>query len=406
MKETYRAAKYIRTSCPDSEHDGRDSIVNQNRIIDSFLRTHPEIELVSEKIDDGYSGLFYDRPGFSELIAEIKSGKVDCLIIKDLTRLGRSYIEVGRYLQEFFPLYKVRFVAVDDQIDTLGLEGFDKILPLLKSIFSEQYCSDISRKTRSALAAKRENGEYVGAVPIYGYKCLEGNHRQLIPDLNTYKVVQSIFEMKLDGMSAAAIASYLNSQKVPSPLAYKRIKGIPHPTGGFADRKRVMWSVKTVLRILKDENYIGTLVQGRTRNLNYKSKIVQELDESKWIKVENAHLPLVSKADFIAVQRALLLDTRIPPGHNKTHLFSGLLICGCCGANMTRKTVKKNQWKAVYYYCPTGMRNGCATPRMIREEDLNRIVQEKLACTALTRKIILKSIQKICIRKGSIIIEP
>ncbi|MCL2568508.1 MAG: recombinase family protein [Oscillospiraceae bacterium] len=392
MKKTYRAAKYIRTSTPDDELQHRDSIANQSKLIDRFLQTHPEIIVATEKIDSGYSGLFYDRPAFNEMIADIKAGDVDCVVVKDLSRLGRNYIETGKCLRDLFQPNGVRFISIDDNIDSIQLDGVERTIALIKNIFSEQYSHDISKKTRSSLNAKRRQGAYVGAVPIYGYQRSDSNKYKLAIDLNTYPIVQSIFHMKLQGLSAAKIASELNNSGVLSPIAYKREQGLPHSHGGFADNQNAHWSATTILRILRDENYTGTLVQGRLRQESYKSKALRALNESEWSRIEEAHPPIISKVDYSAVQRALAIDTRTAPKCRGVHIFSGLLICGCCGSNMTRKSIAPAEQSYIYYYCPTGKKRGCTSPHMVRDEALLAMVtlaiKERLASIeGLTRNL-------------------
>jgi len=211
MKKIYRAVKYIRTSHSEDETQYGNSIANQGKLIDSFLRKHPEIAVVGEKIDEGYSGVFFDRPAFKEMIAGIRAGVIDCVVVKDLTRLGRNYIEVGRYLRDSFQAKGIRLISVDDNLDSTDMDEFEKVIILAKNIFSEQYSRDISVKTRSSLDAKRKHGEYIGAVPIYGYQKSADNKHKLEPDPNTYAIVQSIYNMKLCGISAAGIANELNN---------------------------------------------------------------------------------------------------------------------------------------------------------------------------------------------------
>lgn len=370
MEKIYRAAKYIRTSNVDDKQEHRDSCENQSKLIDNFLCCYPEIKIVSQKIDNGFSGLFFERPAFNELISEIKSGHIDCVIVKDLSRIGRNYIEVGRYLRDFFPTYHIRFISVEDNIDSIRLDGFERTIALMKSIFSEQYSRDVSLKTRSALDVKRRKGEYVGAIPIYGYQKSAETKNKLVLDPNTFAVVQFIFEMKLQGMSAAAIARTLNDSGVLSPLAYKQKHGLPHPKGGFADNHHSKWSVATIFRILQDETYTGTLVQGKQRRLNYKNRTILHLDEDEWIKIENTHISIVAKPDYDAVQRILAKDTRAAPLQSRVYIFSGLLICGHCGCILVRKTVKYKEQKYTCYYCPTGKGNGCPSSHRVREKDL------------------------------------
>lgn len=257
---------------------------------------------------------------------------------KDLSRIGRNYIEVGRYLRDFFPTYHIHFISVEDNIDSIRLDRFERTIALMKSIFSEQYSRDVSLKTHSVLDVKRRKGEYVGAIPIYGYQKSSETKNKLVPDLNTLAVVQFIFEMKLQGMSAAGIAATLNDSGELSPLAYKQKHSFPHPTGGFADDHHSKWSVATIIRILQDETYTGTLVQGKQSRLNYKSRTILHLDEGEWIKVKNTHLSIMAKLDYNAVQRILAKDTRAAPLQSLVYIFSGLLICGHCGCNLVRKT--------------------------------------------------------------------
>lgn len=260
----------MRTSCPDYETEYRDSIENQRKMIDAFLNHNQDITVDSERVDDGFSGLFLERPALKSMLAEIKAGQVNCVIVKDLSRLGRDYIEVGRMLRDFFPAHHVRLISLDDRIDFMQLEGYDRIFAILKNIFSEQYCQDISIKTRTALEAKCRQGCYIGAIPMYGYQRSEENKHRLVPDVHTARVVKAIFEMKLNGMSTAKIANKLNSDKILSPLAYKRKHGVSCPSDGFSDKINPLWSATTILRILKDETYTGTLAQRKQQRPSYK----------------------------------------------------------------------------------------------------------------------------------------
>ena len=191
-------------------------------------------------------------------------------------------------------------------------------------------------------------------------------------------MVQNIFRMKLDGMSAARIAEELNSRGVLSPLAYKKDRGLPHPTGGYADKADAKWSATTVIRILKDETYTGTLLQGRQGTFNYKLKDLIDKPENEWVRTEDAHEVIIHKQDFDLVQRIMRLDTRTSPGSDTVQLFSGILICGCCGSRMTRKTDRYKGTAYHYYYCPTGKKDGCTSPARVKESDLASCVLESL----------------------------
>lgn len=365
----YKATEYVRLSYTDDKSSESDSVTNQKMLIDDFVKNNPDIEVVSVKVDDGFSGVLFDRPAFLEMMEDIKAGTINCVIVKDLSRLGREYIETGRYLRRIFPSFGVRFIAINDNIDTLN-ESCDELGVSLKNLLNDAYSHDISKKTRCALETKRQNGDYVGACTIYGYQKDEDNKNRLVIDEIAARTVQDIFRMKINGVSAKKIADELNHLGVLSPIEYKKSKGLPHPTGGFADKEGAKWSVTTIVRILKDETYTGTLIQGRQGTYNHKLKTLIDNPADQWVRTENAHDPIIRKHDFDLVQKILRLDTRTTPGGEKVHLFSGILICGCCGARMTRKSVPYKGEKYFYYYCPTGKKHGCKEPVMLKEQAL------------------------------------
>lgn len=352
--EQYQAAAYLRLSVAGSRAIESESIENQEYIINRFVAECNDIVLVDSYIDSRHSGLIFDRPAFSQMMRDAAEGKINCIIVKDWSRFGRDFVETGRYLQRILPSYGIRFIAVLDDVDTLYKPACDDIVLQIKTAINDEVSREISMKTRNSLHAMRESGLYVGACPIYGYQKSPINKNQLIPDKNTKSVVQQIFKLKLMGMSAARIATQQNSDGVLSPLAYKKKMQLPHPHNGFADTKAAMWSASSVLRILKDETYSGTLVQGKQYKLNYKlpKNFIRPSDE--WIRCEKTHDAIVTRYDFEAVQRILLIDTRTPLGDDFVGLFSGLLKCGCCGGSMTRKMYKSGGIVYRYYYCTTG----------------------------------------------------
>lgn len=374
----YKAASYIRLSYTDDRSNESDSVSNQRRLIENFVQKNPDIEIVSEKIDDGYSGILFDRPAFKEMMQQITDGEINCVIVKDLSRLGREYIETGRYLRRVFPAYGVRFIAINDNIDTAHENCGDDLAVSVKNIMNEAYCRDISIKTRSSLDVKRRNGDFVGAFPVYGYMKSPENKNQLVPDPYASRVVRDIYRMRLDGSSAARIANELNQLHILSPLAYKKNNGFPYAKGGWADKEDCQWSAHTILRILQDETYTGCLVQGKQGTPHYKLKELEQRPSSEWIRVKDAHEAIISRHDFDLIQRIRNLDTRTAPDKSAVYLFSGILICSCCGGRMTRKTNRVNGKEYHYYYCPTGKKHGCHNPVMIKESTLVDCVLECL----------------------------
>lgn len=376
--QEYDATAYLRLSYTVNQNEESDSIANQKKLVEDFVAAHPDIKLVSERVDDGYSGVLFDRPAFQEMMQDITQGKINCVIVKDLSRLGREYIETGRYLRQIFPAYGVRFIAINDGIDTANEHNGDDLNISLKNLLNDTYCRDISVKTRSALLSKRKSGEYVGACPVYGYRKDPENKNRLVVDEDAARVVQDIFRRRIDGASAKRIADELNRLGVPSPLAYKISRGLPHPKKGYADSQNAKWSAHAVLRILQDETYTGVLLQGKQSTHNHKIKDLIQKPAEEWIRTENAHAPIIRRQDFELVQKIMGLDTRTAPDGDAVYLFSGILICRSCGGRMTRKTNTVKGKKYIYYHCPTGKRNGCKTPVMVREDELITCVTESL----------------------------
>lgn len=374
----YKAAEYIRLSYTDDKANESDSVGNQRKLIENFVSQNEDIEVVEEKIDDGYSGIVFDRPAFKGMMQDVANGKINCIIVKDLSRLGREYIETGRYLRRIFPAYGVRFIAINDNIDTAHENCGDDLAVSVKNIMNEAYCRDISIKTRSSLDVKRRNGDFVGAFPIYGYIKSEANKNKLEPDPYASHVVREIFRMRLEGASATHIATELNRLCILSPLAYKKNKGFPYAKHGYADKENCKWSATTIIRILQDETYTGTLVQGKQGTPHYKIKTLEQHPTSEWIRVPDAHEAIVERHDFELTQRIRHLDTRTAPKKDTVYLFSGILICGCCGSRMTRKTNRIGGKEYNYYYCPTGKKHGCEHPVMLRESNLIVCVRDAL----------------------------
>lgn len=375
--QKFKAIKYIRLSYTDDKAVESNSVSNQRKLIDDFIAQHPEIEVAAEKVDDGYSGVLFDRPAFMEMMELIKKGEANCVIVKDLSRLGREYIETGRYLRRIFPAYGVRFIAINDNLDTLT-EKADEISVSVKNIMNEAYSRDISVKTRTALDVKRRTGDFVGAFTVYGYLKTGDKHKSLIVDTFAANVVRDIFRKRLDGYSAAHIAEELNKAGILSPLAYKRSMGIPYAKNGYADKENCKWSATTVIRILSDEIYTGTMVQGKQTTPHFKLKELETKPTSEWVRVEGTHEAIIDKADFDLVQKLKRLDTRTSPQSDTVYLFSGVLICGCCGGRMTRKINRYKDKEYVYYFCPAGKKGGCNSTSMIKESDLTDCVQTSL----------------------------
>lgn len=347
----YNADVYLRLSKDDGDKEESDSIINQKELIFEYLKSKPEIRVHKIRVDDGYSGVSFERPAFQQMLEDIKKGTVNCVITKDLSRFGRNHIEVGKYLEKIFPYLGVRFIAINDNYDSLQNKASENniIIPF-KNLINDAYCRDISIKIRSNLEVKRKRGDFVGAFAPYGYKKSEINKNKLEIDKDAAEVVRDIFRMYLKGNSAYKIAAVLNQKDIPTPMDYKRDNGSCYYTG-FKKNMRSEWTHVTVLRILNNPVYIGTMVQGKDTTPNYKVKKRVKRDESKWNRVDSTHEPIISYIDYKNVQDLLQTDTRTGDSDDIVYHLSGILKCADCEANMVRKTVPYGQKKFVYYVC-------------------------------------------------------
>ena len=305
-----RAAAYLRLSIEDGDKAESNSIGNQRELIRDFAAERPGLHLIEEYADDGYTGTNFERPGFKRMMEDIKSGKINCIIVKDLSRLGRNYIEMGKYLEQIFPMMGIRFIAINDNYDNANTESSDSdsIVVPFKNLLNDSYCRDISIKVRSQLDMKRRKGEFIGGYAIYGYCKDKRNKNRLVVDEYAADIVRSIYRRKLEGMSAQAIAEQLNSENVLAPSEYKRLCGLNYHSG-FKAGTHAKWQAIQVLRILKNEVYTGTMVQGRRQKINYKIKKIRDVEESGWIRVPNMHEAIIPQKLFDTVQEVLKLDT-------------------------------------------------------------------------------------------------
>ena len=379
LNKSYRAAVYLRLSKEDEDLSIKtdklesNSIANQKALILHELQSMPDVTLFDIYIDDGFTGLNFERPQFRRMCSDIYDGKVNMVIVKDLSRLGRDYIESGRYVKKIFPSLNVRFVSILDHFDSLTASQSDiNLLIPVKNFVNDNYSRDISGKVRSHQEVMRENGLYVGAYVAYGYKKMETDKNRIVPDEYSADIVRRIFSWKLKGMSAAAIADKLNRLGVIAPSEYKRLMGINYKSG-FQKKSRAQWSAASVIRILKNRIYIGVLEQGKRVKINYKLDKTVSRPKEEWAVIEN-HEAIVSKTDFENVARLMRLDTRIAPKQEKLYLFSGLLFCGACGRIMVRRTVKRSKDQGIYYICSTYNKGQGCSRHSIEERMIEEIV--------------------------------
>ncbi len=309
-----RCGSYLRISREDGEEGESDSLKNQRKLISQYMAEHPEFVLCREWSDDGVSGSHFQRQGVQELFAAVERGEIDCVVVKDLSRFGREYIETGYYLQEYFPSRHVRFIAISDGYDSSTSEFMEQslLMPIL-NILNDSYCQDISKKVRMQQMIKRREGAYIGAFCVYGYKKDKKNPNHLVIDRGAAGVVQYIFALRLLGNSAEKISARLNNEKIPSPYQYKKLLGSAY-FSGLAGKGECLWHSGAVRKILHNEMYTGVMLQGKRRKISYKLSLRETVPAGEWVRVEGTHEPIIPKRAFELAQIPLRMTGRYGRG--------------------------------------------------------------------------------------------
>lgn len=395
-----KACMYLRLSKDDGINNESNSITNQRELVQSYAKDN-EIEIVKEYVDDGYSGTNYDRPALNNLMEEIskKDRVFDIIIVKDLSRFGRDYIGAGKYIQKTFPQLHIRFISINDNYDSKNADMSDTnlILPI-RNFINDSYARDISNKVKSSQKIKREKGEYIGSFAPYGYKKSEENKNKLIIDENVSDIIKSIFDMKLQGYSSKAIAEELNDLGIDSPKIYKENQGLNYK-GGFRVKKGRNWSAKAINRIIENEVYIGTMLQGKSATINYKNKKQIEKDKRDWVKVEHTHEGIISKEVFYIANRMLKRDL-YNTKDKKTDLFSGMLFCKDCNSPLVRRVVKYKEKEQVFYICSKYNKEKSCTRHSMKKEDLEEILTGIFDKYLIFHEKLYKKIQMIDVKKS------
>ena len=383
---TYKVAAYIRLSKEEySNEKESNSITNQKIIIGNYLKEHREYKLIDYYIDDGYSGTNFDRPEFQRMLEDIKNKKIDVILIKDLSRLGRNYIETGNFVEVVFPAMGVSVISVDENYEIDSSDYYSDDYLALKNLFNDMYAKDISKKVRSSLIVKKHNGEFVGKLAPYGYiKDPKDKHKFLI-DKNVSHIIRKIFDMILDGKSRREVADFLNDNDILTPSEYLKI----NTNKDITVMKK--WNSEMVNSILRNENYTGTLFQGKKRKLNYRVDKKINIDKENWIVTENHHEAIISKKKFDKVQEILNRKSKVNKD-GSIDILSGILKCKCCGSNMVKRSSKEK----VYYYCSNYYRKkNCENNRSMSRSILDELIKKELKIIDITRLNINNNIKYI-----------
>lgn len=374
-QQTYQAAIYCRLSSEDGPDHESMSIGNQRSLLTDYVEKQGW-EIVDTYIDDGFSGTNFDRPGFQRMIEDIEKGRVNLVITKDLSRLGRNYIMCGQYTEIYFPERHVRYIALNDGVDTLNQSSSMDITPF-KHILNDMYARDISTKIKSTLHAKAKRGEYLGALDPYGYLRSPEDKHKLIINEETAPIVRRIFEMSAAGVGSRHICTVLNDEGILSPAEYTRFRKHDSAKDGEFVRER-FWRQTTLRQILKNEMYVGSMVQGRQYTPSYRSKKREPIPKEDWIVVPDMHEGIISRELFDESQRKMKARTRAPEKALLPHPFSGLFFCEACGTAM-RQHMTSNR-KYVYFVCGRHHQIGklACSSHYINYNTLYQVVQEDI----------------------------
>ncbi len=372
----FKIAFYIRLSREDGDNMESESITNQREILKLFLRkTKENFYYVDEYVDDGFTGSNFNRPSWKRLMEDIASGKVNTILTKDLSRMGRDYISMGNYIERIFPEQGIRYIAINDDIDTLyetpGLEFLQ-----FKLMFNDYYLKDTSKKIRKIVRAKKEQGQFLGWKAVYGYKKDTNDKHKIVVDEEIRPIIERMFNLALEGNSPRQIANIFSDEHIPTPSVYAKINRDIKTT------TYELWSPRTIKEMLTNETYIGNLTQGKRKKINYKSKKEVKIPKEKWIITKNSHEAIIDKKVFATVGELLKKNKNKSTSHNR-QLLSGFMLCKECGHKIGIN--KSSDGKRYYCHCnyyTNHSKYGLCTPHSLNYKKLE--------------KLVLKEIKKIC----------
>ena len=358
-EKIWTVALYVRLSVEDGDKVESNSVVNQKQLLSDFLKENLNFNLYDFYVDDGYSGTDFERPAFKRLLEDMRNKKFNTIIVKDLSRLGRNYIEVGNYIEQIFPLFNIRFIAINDNIDSFkDPASVNNVIVPFKNLINDEYCRDISNKIRSVLTMKKRRGEYVSAFTPYGYIKDPKDVHHLIIDEDAARVVRMIYQWSLEGCGRKKIAKKLNAMGILNPLGHKRLE-LNKKVGGKSKKDGKLsyaWDMTVLQRILEDQTYCGDTVQNRGKLISYKVHKHIKNPREEWIIVKDTHEAIIDRDTWEKVQDAInCRDTRVCKTGYLTY-FAGHIKCADCGRAMCKNPsgYHKGKPRPYYYYvCST-----------------------------------------------------
>ena len=374
---------YTRRSFDDNEEKESNTITNQKEMINNFVSKENNMTIVDYYVDDGYTGTDFERPGFQEMMKDITDGRINTIIVKDLSRLGRNSLEVGKYIEDIFPIYNIRIIAINDNVDSFKRpESINDLMVPIKNLINESYARDISKKVSSAYYTMASSGKFVAGTSPYGYTFDENDKHHLVIDQNEVEIVRLIFKMALKGDGRVKITKYLNDNNILCRKEIQRRKKYKLSLDPLKETIKYKWSTSTIGRMLTSEIYIGNLTQLKTKRESFKNHKVINVSKEDWVRFENTHEPIITKSDFDKIQGQIRVNAkRLSNTEERTYsIYNGVLKCADCGRAMYKQEDNRGNRQLSNYFCNTYLyisKTSCSSHK-IKTEDLNDIVLETI----------------------------
>ena len=372
---------YARRSFDDLEDRESNTILNQKEYVKEYIKSKKNTRVVDYYIDDGYTGTNFDRPGFQQMMIDIKNGRINSIAAKDLSRFGRNHLDLGKYFEQIFPLYSIRIIAINDDVDSVEKpETINNFIIPLKNLINESYSMDISRKVASSYLVMAKKGKFVSGIPPYGYQIDPNDKHHLIINEEEAKVVREIFHMAVKGEGRIKICKYLNDNNVLCRKELKRREKRNISLYVSEIEKKYNWSTSSIGRMLSNETYIGNLVQLKTYKRSHKEHREIPKPKNEWIKCKNTHEPIIDEKIFYQVQENINNNRNVIQKKEKEYsIYNKILKCADCGKAMVKQEDKRGNRNVSNYYCMTHLHvtNSCSSHK-IKSEELDKIVLETI----------------------------
>ena len=365
---------YRRRLFDEKIEEESNSVVNQKKLIDDYLVDKDDIMIYKDYVDDGYTGTDFDRPRYKKMLNDIRKKKINGVIVKYLSRLGRNYIEVGNFIDEIVPQYGLRFISINDKVDSyLEPNVMDSLEIPFKNLMNESYSKDSSKKMRASLKASKKSGNFIGKIAPFGYLKDPEDVHKLIVDKDAAIIIKKIFNLVLKGKSKQEIIEDLTNNNILTPSIYLKEK-YSIEVGKISKK----WNTKMLDAILQNQTYIGSLVQCKRTRISHKTHNIVRVPEDEWVISKERHNAIIDEEIFNQVQDILYNRNVRVNKEGKFYKYTGFLRCSECGANLYRLTKIKNKKEKVFYYCSTYIKTKQCNKHYIQEKELDEIILSTL----------------------------